>query len=240
MVPTGRWTDKPRMWAESWLALRKPLAWGVLLWAVVVAAPYVVLFPEHGLNRPMLMALASMPLVAMLVASASGQPQLLLGIGLAAQLPILVACPPLLGPRAAGAIQGVTIGVLILLFVAGCFDIEALADGSVRPVKGFSRLRRLLVWPTTNSGRLVVVLGCVWLAIAWWVGDENAVKPDKLRATRTAAVALCWMATQSLAIGRWSPARQADTPVAMVLRRLVWCALVLGAWLWLRAGGDAG
>jgi hypothetical protein len=253
MVPVGRFTDKLQDRVAQVRALRRPMAWGLLLWAVVVAVPYALIFPEHGLSRPVVMVLAVLPPIGMFVAAMAGQPQLLLGVGLGAHLPMLVASPQLLASRTAGAVQGVTVAVLVLLFVATSFDmVRTVREQTVRvPVQG--RLRRLLRWPEQRSGQAAVLLGALWLVIAWWVDagantsgasatGANAIqtfsttKLEALRTTRVAAVALCWMAVQMVPLSRpVSATGPRDTVTSLLLRRAVWFSLMAAGWLWLNA-----
>lgn len=247
MVPADRWTHKLRDRSAQVYALRRPVAWGLLLWLIVVAVPYLMIFPEHGLGRPVVMLLATLAPMGMLAAASAGQPQLLLGVGLAAQLPVLVACPQLLATRTAGAVQGVTVAVLVLLFVATSFDVVRTIEERTVTVPKQGRLRRLLRWPDHRSGQLAVLLGAVWLVIAWWVTEDSATATtaiktfgttqlEGLRTTRIAAVALCWMAVQALPLARLAPtARLHETTTSLLLRRGVWLGLMTGAWFWLHA-----
>ncbi len=237
MVPSGRLTDKLHEAVVRLAALRRPLAWGALLWVVVVGLPFILLYPEHGLDRPVVVALACMAPLGMVIAALARQPQLLLGIGLAAQLPIVVACPQLLGPRGSSPLQAITIAVVVLLFVAAAFDVTVSARGNVQRVPLQGRLRRLFRWPRSLRARVGVVLGLLWLIMAWSVGEEAGQDAERLRTARTAAVTLCWLATQSLPLAlRSTKTISADQGVLLVLMRAVWVGILLGALVWLQSG----
>ena len=237
MVPPVTISDKLRARTRHVVSLRRPLAWGALLWAVVVLVPAALLFPEHGLDRPIVQLMGALPLFAMLAAAASLQPHLLLGIGLAAQVPVLVACPQLLGPRAAGPVQALTIAVVTLLFVASCLDLDVVG-GKVGKIQAPGRLRRLLRWPRRRSDQVLVVVGAAWLLLAWQVGEVPAERAEKLRTARIAAATLCWVAVQSLAVAPRGPS--IDTPTTLLLRRSVWLGLLTAAWWWLGAAAEDG
>lgn len=248
MVHRSPRTNKLATLKQRLAATRMPLLWGLLLWAVAVGLPYVLLFPEQGLNRPIVAAMALLPPMAMLAASLARAPQLLLGVGLASQVPVLVASPVLLGPRTSSAMQALTIGVLTLLFVAACFDVRTNADGDVVPVVGTTRLRRLFRWPEEMPTRVALGLAAVWLLMAWWVDAPTSDRGAALRTSRTAMVAVLWTMTMALPVGlqrdagrvpRFErPGRLPESVVTLLLRRAVWVGLLVGALLWVGRIGD--
>ncbi len=211
---------------------RRPLAWGVGLWVLVVALPYGFLYPGVGLERPVAMLLAALPPLAMVIAAIAAEAHLLLGIGLASQLPVLVACPELLGPRATGPVQGVAVAVVGLAFVAAAFDHGQRGVG-----RSDTRLRRLWRLPDLAAGRLSLALGVVWLVLAWWPADVPSERAEAVRTARVAATAVCWAAVRTLPLARVQErGSTADTWMALLLRRMVWLGLGVGALLWLLSG----
>ena len=236
MVPARAWSYKLQRVRRDLVSRRRPLAWGVGLWLVVIAVPYLYLYPGDNLSRQTCLWLAAMPPLAMLVAAMWSPTHLLLGIGLASQVPVLVACPELVGPRVNGAVQGLAVAVVLLGFVAATFD---LATGPQWRTSPGQRLRHLLRWPVSWTGRLVMLLGVVWLAMAWVV--PASVPADGIEAARTsrvAAAALCWMALRGvpLAVGPMSGPRLTSTVgrpwLNLILRRMVWLLALVGAALW--------
>ncbi len=206
------------------------------MWLVVIALPYLWLYPGENLARPICLVLALLPPLGMVFAAASAQTHLVLGIGLASQVPILVACPELVGPRTTGAVQGLAVAVLLLGFAASCIDQTTGPNWRASPGR---RLRHLLRWSDSLAGRLFVILGLVWLAMAWYVPTAvSAEQVETVRTSRVAAVALCWMAVRTVPMVPPGPAGPADStstdrwPWMLLLRRLTWLLALVAALLW--------
>ncbi|GEM_PF-3297353 len=236
MVPLRRWTDKLREHVEIASRHRRVLAWGFALWVISIALPCAFMFPDGGLHRPVTWALAALAPVAMIVAAASAQPQLVFGVGLASHLPLLVACPDLLGPRVVGPIQGLAVAVLILGFAAAAFDST---PGRAERVPVVQRFARLFRWPQAPHRRLVAALAVAWAVLAWSVLEHDTAVAEPQRAVRVAAVALCWMAVVRVPLQR--PAAtdvSVDAVGGILVRRGVWVALAIGAWVWLQRGAS--
>ena len=236
MVPPRAWSHKLQRARRDLVDRRRPLAWGIGLWLVIIAVPYLYLYPGDNLSRQTCLLLAALPPLAMLVAAVWSPTHLLLGIGLASQVPVLVACPELTGARVSGAVQGLAVAVLVMGFVAATFDMATGPQWRTSPGR---RLRHLLRWPASLTGRLLLGLGVVWLAMAWVVpATVRAEDIEVARTARVAAAALCWMAVRSLplaagALSNSGPSSLAGRPwLNLILRRLVWLVALVGAALW--------
>ena len=123
------------------------------MWLVVVAVPYLYLYPGENLDRPTCLLLAALAPAAMLVAAAWSPTHLLLGVGLASHVPILIACPELIGARITGSMQGLAVAVMLLGFVAATFDLATGPQWRASPGR---RLRHLARWPKSWTGRLML------------------------------------------------------------------------------------
>ncbi len=216
----------------------RQLTWGLALWLVLIAVPYGWLYPGDNLSRPICIVLALLPPLGMLFTAATAHTHLVLGIGLASQVPILVACPELIGPRTTGAVQGLAVAMILLGFASSTIDQTTGPQWRASPGQ---RLRRLLRWPASLAGRLLVVLGFLWIAAAWYVPQTvPAEEVEAVRTGRVAAVALCWMAVRVVPM---APRPAVETPdmtpqaqrpwLTLLLPRLAWMlALVVGLVWW--------
>ena len=217
MVPSRPIRLKPvrdalRARFEALSDLTRPLAWAWALWFVVVALPYLWLYPGERLSRPICMALVFFPPLACLFVASSGQTRTLLATGLGGLVPPLVACPELLADRVTGAVQGLAVAGLLVSFIASTVDAERQ-----EPAAG-ERLRAVL---RPGGDWLVPALGAVWLALAWFGGDD--------RTPRVAVVATAWMAVHLVPLGA-SPLLQ-PTPTWWLQRGGIVAAL-LAVWGW--------
>ncbi len=251
MVPRRPRHHKLSAALASLVATRRVWVAGLLVWLVAVALPYAFLYPGQGLDRPVCLALAGIAPVGMLIAALSGGAPVVLGVGLSGLAPIYIASPELLGERTTGALQGVVLAVLILIFVAAGFDDPSSREPArehTSPADGHLavRLRSLLSPPSTLADGMLVALGAVWLALAWFgVGDTDM--GARARTTRLAAAALCWIAVRLIGVGGRGvltdsshplvllASRREDRWQALLARRLIWLAVLgAGAWSWLR------
>ena len=217
MVPSRPIRLKPvrdalRARFEALSDLTRPLAWAWVLWFVVVALPYLWLYPGERLSRPVCVTLVFLPPLASLVVASSGQARTLLATGLGGLVPPLVACPELLAERVTGAVQGLAVAGLLVSFIASALDAER-SD----PAAG-ERLRAIL---RPGGDWLVPALGLAWLALAWFGGDD--------RTPRLAVVATTWIVVQLVPLGP-RPLRQ-PTP-AWWLQRGGIVAALLAVWGW--------
>lgn len=212
------------------------LAWGLGLWAAVLAVPLAFLYPDAGVDQPACQILALLAPVGCLIAALSGEATVVLGVGLAGLVPCLVACPELQGPRTTGPLQALLVGLLAVGFTASAWS----RTGRAGPT-----LRKLAVWPAGTVDRLLIVLGLAWLVVAWVVhltpfslGNPGpGPLTDSARASRVAGAAVCWLAVRLVPLaGRvppLDPHAQGDRWPLYTGRRIAWLALCLGLlWLW--------
>lgn len=212
------------------------MAWGAGLWLVVVAVPYLYLYPGENLDRPTCLLLAALAPAAMLVAAAWSPTHLLLGVGLASHVPILIACPELIGPRITGSMQGLAVAVMLLGFVAATFDLATGPQWRASPGR---RLRHLARWPKSWTGRLMLLLGILWLGAAWLVPSTVAAeRVEAVRTARVVAAALCWMVVRTVPVAHVALPSSVGSPAGnrpwmpLVQRRLLWFVTLVGTLMW--------
>ena len=239
MLPRPPVTDNLLQAAARCRHFARPLLWGVSLWSLVVALPYVYLYPGQSLSRPVCWVLALLAPLGMVVAASLARPHLILGVGLAGQLPILIACPELLGTRISGSIQGLAVAVLLLGFVVSAIDRSRASLDA----EGKHRLKGLLPSPSSEAQVALIVLGVVWLAMAWWVdASDQQVVVERARTSRLAGAALCWIAVRTVSVSGRSfglfakravrlPGRSGRWQILLV-RRIAWATLLGVALLW--------
>lgn len=207
------------------------LAWGLALWAAVIAVPLAFLYPDAGLDQVTCLVLACLAPVGMIAAALSGTATAVLGVGLAGLVPALIACPELQGPRTTGPLQALLVGLLAVGFTAAVW-----AQTSQRVQPG-PTLRRLAVWPRDSVDRLLIVLGILWLAEAWLVRGVEAQAAEGARAARVAGAAMCWLAVRLVPLRgelpELDPHASGDRWPMYAGRRTAWLALCVGLlWLW--------
>lgn len=230
MLPAQRTRNKLWIAAEQISLHRRPLMWGFGLWVLVVALPFGMLYPGVALARPVAWILALLPPIGLLGAAVTADAYMLLGIGLAANVPVLVACPELLGSQAAGPVQGIALAVVGLLFVVAAFDHDAAQSGATH-----ARLWRLWRPPASLAGRISAVLALVWLAMAWWPTDVAVERAESVRVARVAAVAVVWVAVRRLPLARVAVDDRPGVAATVLLKWLTFAVLIgIGLW-WLRA-----
>lgn len=225
-----------KLFAGPWPALRRLgraladgrrlSAWLLACWAVAVAVPAALLYPDHGLDRPALWLLLALSPLGALAGAATAQPWVALAAGLAGLLPPLLACPALHQQPPARPLSSL---LLALLLVIAC-------DAAARQVRGDTgRLRLLLRWPEWPRGRWLATLGALWLLIAWGPSAASWQWPEGQRALRVVGAAAAW---SLLAAGPENPAaRLAQLPTRLLLARRAGWLVLLGALLWAwRAG----
>lgn len=205
------------------IATKRLLLWLAASWAVVVAVPAALLYPEQGLDRPELLLLLVLAPLGSMVGAATGQPWIALAAGLAGLLPPLVACPALHQQPASRPFSSL---LLATLLVIAC-------DAAARQVRGDAgRLRRLVRWPEHARGRWLAGLGLVWLVLAWLPTPQGWEMSEGTRAVRLAGAAAVWSLVASSAEKPWRH-RQLLTSQSLLSRRLAWVALfggLLAAW----------
>lgn len=222
-------------------SLGRVLGWGLALWLATVAVPYGFLYPEAGTAQTACLVLAAVaPLGMLLAALATAEATPVLGAGLLGLLPILIACPALQGERTTGPLPSLLVAVLAVTFFASAWNHGARhlarhhAEGA-DPTAG--SLRRLARLPPGQVDRLVLALGALWLAQAWWLPEGETAESD--RAARVAGAAVCWVAVRLLPLRGDLPQGEPGTfdrwPL-YVGRRVAWLALFGGLlWLWRRS-----
>ncbi|MSP90612.1 MAG: hypothetical protein EXR79_02220 [Myxococcales bacterium] len=211
--------------------LARPLAWAGVLWAAVAAVPYAFLWPDDGLDRPAVGLLLAAGPVLLGATALSGEALAVLGAGLCGPLPLLVACPILVGPRALGATQGLLHAALALGLIAACWRVERPQTSlwSMLP-----RPSRLLL--DAAPAGLTWALAALFMGIAWF-GVALAAADEGARAVRVAAAALCWLAVRRVPLRPDTHVRRAaggaETWPLRVGRRVAWVGLCGGLlWLW--------
>ncbi len=220
-----------KLFAVPWAALQRHgravrsgwrlIAWLWAAWAVAVAVPALLLYPDHGLERPTVQLLLFLAPVGALLGAATAQPWVALAAGLAGLLPPLIACPALHNQPPERPLSSL---LLALLLVIAC-------DAAARQVRGDTgRLRLLLRWPEWSRGRWLAALGALWMAIAWLPTHAGWQLPEGQRAVRVLGAAAAW---SLLAAGGDNPLKvNIVLPLrALLVRRLVWL-LLIGALLW--------
>lgn len=220
-----------KLLAVPWAALRgygravrrgwRLVGWLWAAWAVAVAVPALLLYPDHGLERPTVQVLLLLAPIGALLGAATAQPWVALAAGLAGLLPPLIACPPLHQQPPDRPLSSL---LLALLLVIAC-------DAAARQVRGDTgRLRLLLRWPEWPRGRWLAALGGLWMAIAWLPTHAGWQLPEGQRAVRVLGAAVAW---SLLAAGGDNPLKiNIVLPLrALLVRRLVWL-LLIGALLW--------
>lgn len=216
----GPWSLALRAW-RAVVASRRMVAWLWACWAVAVAAPAALLYPEHGLHRPELQVLLLLAPLGALIGAATGQPWVALAAGLAGLLPPLVACPALHQQPPARPLSSLLLA--LLLVIAG--------DAAARQVRGDTgRLRLLLRWPEWSRGRWLAGLGIAWLVIAWLPSADGWQLAEGPRAVRVVGAAAAW---SLLAATGDRPLRLRPSLALrpLLLRRAAWL-LLIGALLW--------
>lgn len=236
MVPPRSIPHKLHLMADRLRERGRALLWGLGLWALLVALPYAWLFPGQNLARPVCIGLALAGPFGMLLAATWAETHLLLGVGLVALVPVLVACPELVGPRITGAVQGLAVAVVLIGFIAAVVDASA---GPAWRVQRGQKLRRLMRRPERFDEVLLLVMGVVWLIMAWVaVGGVEVEQAERIRTARVASVAVLWMAVRVVPVTwpSWTrtPERLGDWS-GLVLRRLPWLIIWGGVlWWWRR------
>lgn len=201
------------------------LAWLLALWALAVAVPAASLWPEHGLNRPVLWLLLVAAPVGALVAATSGKAWTTLCTGLVGCVPPLVACPALARPPADQPWSGLWVALAALAAI----DAALAHDPQAVP------LRRLLKWPQRGRDQILAVLGVAWLALAWFGPAATATTGSLAsgRALRVGGAAVCWSLVAGASAGRTDHPNAAGGLLGLTLRRGGWLALIGGLlWAW--------
>jgi hypothetical protein len=207
------------------------VAWGLGLWAAVLAVPLAFLYPDAGVDQPACQILALLAPVGIVIAATSGEAAVVLGVGLAGLVPCLVACPELQGPRTTGPAQALLVGLLAVGFTASAWSRTG------RPNPQAASLRKLARWPSGLVDRLLLVLGLAWLAQAWVLHLGAGPISEGSRAARVAGAAVCWLAVRLVPLGIAAPGAdphvEGDRWPLYAGRRLAWLTLCLGLfWLW--------
>jgi hypothetical protein len=206
------------------------LLWGVGLWVAVVVLPLVLLWPEFAPMQSVQWGLCGLAPVGLLIAGLSGQPLAVMGFGLLCLMPVVVACPELLGPRATGPLHALLVAVLVLGLVASTWRANWAATSPSQ--HGVSpSLARLWSRPRGLAPTLTLAWGVVALAMAWQLPALPLDDPEHARATRVAAAAVSWVALRRLPLAE-----------AITVGRAQWAVrvgAVLGLfgmwWLWRQA-----
>lgn len=197
---------------------RRLLLWLTASWAVTVAAPAALLYPEHGLDRPALQILLILAPLGSLLAAATGQPWMALAAGLAGLLPPLVACPALHQQPASRPFSSLLLAVLLLI----------ACDAAARQVRGEAgRLRRLVRWPDHPRSRWLAGLGLLWLTLAWLPTPAGWQMAEATRAVRLAGAAAVWSLVAGSAEKPWKD-KILPTAQSLLGRRLAWLTLFGG------------
>jgi hypothetical protein len=233
MLPVVRQTLKlVRDSLRRALRLRRQVAWGLGAWLATVAVPYAFLFPDQGLDRSIVVALALLAPVGMLLAALSGEALAVLAAGLCGLVPVLVAAPELQGERTTGPVQGLLVAILSVGFVMSSWD--RAAEPGQRTARPWLTLR-------DGSPLLFWVLAGVWLVLAWLGAGHAGAEAEGARAVRVASVAVCWLAVRLVPLSGDGPSLGSESGreawPGYVARRLAWVALLGGLWwLWRRTG----
>lgn len=207
------------------LASRRLLLWLTASWAVAVAVPAALLYPEYGLDRPALQVLLVLAPLASLLATATDQPWMALAAGLAGLLPPLVACPALHQQPASRPFSSLLLAVLLLI----------ACDAAARQVRGEAgRLRWLVRWPDHVRSLWLAGLGLLWLALAWLPTPAGWEMAEGSRAVRIAGAAAVWSLVAAGAEKPWRH-RLLLSAQSLLGRRLAWLALFGGLLLAWRA-----
>jgi len=200
-------------WAEAWAVTLRPTGWAVLLWALVLALPWLELRGDvPALDREAIRGLVWLPPLAVAWAATTGNTQTLFGVATIGLVPALVAAPAL-ASASSTPLRGLAVAAVLLILLASTID---RADR-------FAPLRRLSRWPKPWADRLLLGLAPFWLVAAWAGGASVG---------RLAGVAVAWVATAQLSIGAGGEIGQRQRGRALLARGL-WFILVLAAW-WLR------
>ncbi|MBM4342268.1 MAG: hypothetical protein FJ100_02700 [Deltaproteobacteria bacterium] len=203
--------------------------WVLAVWAVAVALPFAALWPDQGLDRPVVRALLAAGPAAVLWGALFATPWHTLAAGLIASALPLVSSPALWGPPAARPWAGVLLAALVL----GALDA---ATAHAAPP---GLLRQLLRRVAPGRDRWLAALGVAWLVLAWMGADlaTGDAAVEWQRSARVATAALGWSLVAGVRMAASQGAVQAESLHALALRRLAWVALFGGLlWLW-RAGG---
>ena len=214
--------------ARRIVASRRLLLWLTASWAVAVAVPAVLLYPEHGLDRPALLVLLGLAPLGALLGAATAQPWMALAAGLAGLMPPLVACPALHQQPASRPFSSLLLALVLLI----------ACDAAARQGRGEAgRLRWLVRWPQHLRGRWLAGLGLLWLALAWLPTPDGWSMAEGTRAVRIAGAAAVWSLVAGSAEKPWRHRVFPSAP-SLIGRRLAWLALLGGLLLAWRSTGS--
>lgn len=219
MVPFAPLRDKQpslrgllRRLLQPWRLTLRPTSWSLLLWALVLALPWLELRGEEAsLDGVVVRGLVWLLPLALVWAAFTGNTMTVFAVATVGLVPALVAAPPLIAANAS-SLRGLAVAVALVLLLASAVD---RADT-------FASLRRLWRLPVRWSERLTLGLLPLWLGAAWLEASTG----------RVAAVALVWVAVVHLPLGA-GHARMEQHRGRWLLARGLWLALVVAAW-WLR------
>lgn len=203
-------------WDAAWAVTLRPTGWAMLLWALVLALPWLELRAESpNLDRDVIRGLVWLPPLAVVWAASTGSAQTLFGVATIGLVPALVAAP-VLATASSSVLRGLAVAAVLLILLASTID---RADR-------FAPLRRLWRWPTRWADRILLGLLPAWL-VAAWAGTATV--------GRLGGVAVVWVAAAQLGIGAGGAMAERKRSRALLARGL-WFILALAAW-WLRPEG---
>lgn len=199
------------------------LGWLALVWTLAVVMPALLIWPEHGLDRPQLWLLAALSPAGALLGATWGKPWTVLGAGLIGIVPALVACPQLADPEGDRPWSALLLAFAIL---AACNS--ALANTT----QGQAGLLRFAQAAGAARWRWIAAIGAAWVSLAWWGWPGHVPASDAARATRVTGAAICWSMLASVAVRPAAAAAEVRLQ-ALLGRRMAWLALFGGLlWLW--------
>ncbi len=201
--------------------------WLVGVWAVAVALPFAALWPDQGLDRPVVQALVAIGPAAALWGALFASPWHTLAASLVGSALPLVSSPALWATPAVRPWAGLLLAALVL----GALDA---ATAHAAPP---GLLRQLLRRVERGRDRWLVALGLLWLAASWLGRDAVAAEPavEWQRGARVATAALGWSMVAGLRIATPAAVASESLP-ALAARRLAWIALFGGLLALWRAG----
>ncbi len=198
--------------------------WLVTVWLVAVALPFAALWPEQGLDRPVVQLLVAAGPAAVLWGALFATPWNTLTAGLVGAALPLVSSPPLWGAATPRPWAGLLLAALLL----------GALDAATAPVAPPGLIRQLLRRVEKGRDRWLVVLGLAWLSLGWVGADlgSAAVAVEWQRGARVATAALGWSMVAGMRMAT-APTSGSESATALALRRIAWVALFGGLlWLW--------